>query len=135
MIRRPPRSTLFPYTTLFRSKGKEWDAVFVIWAVDGWFPMARALGHDDELEEERRLMYVAMTRARDHLAITYPLNAYSTRRGSDYTIDQLSRFIDPGVRDTMQRVVPKFQEDAPSPAEPPAALDLRELMKRRFGTS
>jgi DNA helicase-2/ATP-dependent DNA helicase PcrA len=71
--------------------------------------MARALGHDEELEEERRLLYVAMTRARDHLAITYPLNAYSTRRGSDYTIDQLSRFIDPGVRDTMQRVVPKFR--------------------------
>ena len=122
-------------STVHSAKGKEWDAVFVIWAVDGWFPMARALGHDDELEEERRLMYVAMTRARDHLAITYPLNAYSTRRGSDYTIDQLSRFIDPGVRDTMQRVVPKFEDAAPEPAEAPAALDLRELMKRRFGSS
>ena len=122
-------------STVHSAKGKEWDAVFVIWAVDGWFPMARALGHDEELDEERRLKYVAMTRARDHLAITYPLNAYSTRRGSDYTIDQLSRFIDPGVRDTMQRVVPKFEDAAPAPAEPPAALDLRELMKRRFGTS
>jgi len=122
-------------STVHSAKGKEWDAVFVIWAVDGWFPMARALGHDEELEEERRLMYVAMTRARDHLAITYPLNAYSTRRGSDYTIDQLSRFIDPGVRDTMQRVVPKFEDAAPTPAEAPAALDLRELMKRRFGAS
>jgi DNA helicase-2/ATP-dependent DNA helicase PcrA len=109
--------------------------VFVIWAVDGWFPMARALGDDDELEEERRLMYVAMTRARDHLAVTYPLNAYSTRRGADYTIDQLSRFLDPGVRETMQRVVPKFDDPLPSAVEPPAPLDLRELMKRRFGTS
>jgi DNA helicase-2/ATP-dependent DNA helicase PcrA len=121
-------------STVHSAKGKEWDAVFVIWAVDGWFPMARALGDDDELEEERRLMYVAMTRARDHMAVTYPLNAYSTRRGADYTIDQLSRFIDPGVRDTMQRVVPKFDEPAAPAPEPVAPLDLRELMKRRFGT-
>jgi len=121
-------------STVHSAKGKEWDAVFVIWAVDGWFPMARAIGDDDEVEEERRLMYVAMTRARDHLAVTYPLNAYSTRRGSDYTIDQLSRFIDPGVRETMQRVVPKFDDPARPPVEPVAALDLRELMKRRFAT-
>jgi DNA helicase-2/ATP-dependent DNA helicase PcrA len=122
-------------STVHSAKGKEWDAVFIIWAVDGWFPMARALGDDDELEEERRLMYVAMTRPRDHLAVTYPLNAYSSRRGSDYTIDQLSRFIDPGVRETMQRVVPKFDEPGRVEAEAPMPLDLRELMKRRFGTS
>ena len=120
-------------STVHSAKGKEWDAVFLLWAVDGWFPMARALGDEDELEEERRLMYVAMTRARDHLAVTYPLNAYSTRRGSDYTIDQLSRFLDPGVRDTMQRVVPKFQDESPMTVEPVAPLDLRELMKKRFG--
>jgi len=122
-------------STVHSAKGKEWDAVFVIWAVDGWFPMARALGDDDELEEERRLMYVAMTRARDHLAVTYPLNAYSTRRGSDYTIDQLSRFIDPGIRETMQRVVPKFDDPDRPVAEPVAPLNLRELMQKRFGTS
>ena len=122
-------------STVHSAKGKEWDAVFVIWAVDGWFPMARALGDDDELEEERRLMYVAMTRARDHLAVTYPLNAYSTRRGSDYTIDQLSRFIDPGIRETMQRVVPKFDEPGKVEPEVKMPLDLRELMKRRFGGS
>jgi len=121
-------------STVHSAKGKEWDAVFVIWAVDGWFPMARAVNDDDELEEERRLMYVAMTRARNHLAVTYPLNAYSTRRGADYTIDQLSRFIDPGVRDTMERVVPRFEDDSPdAPDEPAAPIDLRELMRQRFG--
>jgi DNA helicase-2/ATP-dependent DNA helicase PcrA len=121
-------------STVHSAKGKEWDAVFVIWAVDGWFPMARSINDEDELEEERRLMYVAMTRARDHLAVTYPLNAYSTRRGADYTIDQLSRFIDPGVRDRMERVVPKFDDPtSPGTAEPVAPLDLRELMRSRFG--
>lgn len=79
-------------------------------------------------------MYVALTRARDHLAVTYPLNAYSTRRGADYTIDQLSRFIDAGVRETMERVVPKFAEESPAPsAEPAGGFDLRALMQRRFG--
>jgi DNA helicase II / ATP-dependent DNA helicase PcrA len=121
-------------STVHSAKGKEWDAVFVIWAVDGWFPMSRALGDDDELEEERRLMYVAMTRPRNHLAVSYPLNAYSTRRGADYTIDQLSRFIDRGVIDLMDRVVPKFDaEQAPEPEIPPVSMDLREMMRRRFG--
>jgi DNA helicase-2/ATP-dependent DNA helicase PcrA len=78
--------------------------VFVIWAVDGWFPSARCLNDEEETEEERRLMYVALTRARNHLSVTYPLNAYSTRRGANYSLDQLCRFIDRGVRDNMQRV-------------------------------
>ncbi len=121
-------------STAHSAKGKEWDAVFLIWAVDGWFPMARAINDEDDLEEERRLMYVAMTRARNHLAVTCPLNAYSTRRGADYTIDQLSRFIDPGVRETMERVVPRFADVAPAaPAEAAAPVDLREMMRQRFG--
>jgi ATP-dependent DNA helicase UvrD/PcrA len=121
-------------STAHSAKGKEWDAVFVIWAVDGWFPLSRALNDDDETEEERRLMYVAMTRARDHLMVTYPLNAYTTRRGADYSIDQLSRFIDRGVRDLMQRVVPKFDDEPSAEAAVPASeLDLRALMQRRFG--
>jgi DNA helicase-2/ATP-dependent DNA helicase PcrA len=125
-------------STVHSAKGKEWDAVFVIWAADGWFPSSRSLGDEDQLEEERRLMYVAMTRARNHLAVTYPLNVYATRRGQDYSIDQLSRFIDRGVREKMQRVVP---QDASAPAPPLApvaapnepALDLRALLRGRFG--
>jgi DNA helicase-2/ATP-dependent DNA helicase PcrA len=127
-------------STVHSSKGKEWDAVFVIWAVDGWFPLSRSLGDGDEMEEERRLMYVAMTRARNHLAVTYPLNVYATRRGQDYSIDQLSRFIDRGVRDRMQRVVPRESGNhpdggAPAPLLAPpssAPIDLRALLKGRF---
>ena len=118
-------------STVHSAKGKEWDAVFVIWAVDGWFPSSRSIDDEEELEEERRLMYVAMTRARNHLAVTYPLNVYATRRGQDYSIDQLSRFIDRGVRDKMQRVVPK-EADETGPAAPRRSrrdrqLDLRAL--------
>ncbi|MGH7655145.1 MAG: ATP-dependent helicase [Gemmatimonadaceae bacterium] len=122
-------------STAHSAKGREWDAVFVIWAVDGWFPSSRALGDDDQVEEERRLMYVAMTRPRNHLFVTYPLNVYDTRRGADYSMDQLSRFLDRGVRAGMQRVV----VDRPESAAPDAApgmlppIDLRAMLKGRFG--
>ena len=123
-------------STAHSAKGKEWDAVFLIWAVDGWFPSARCAGDEDALEEERRLMYVAMTRARNHLAVVYPLNTYGSRRGSDYSIDQLSRFIDRGVRERMDRVVLREDEQQPpaAPAAVPPApiIDLRALLKGRF---
>jgi DNA helicase-2/ATP-dependent DNA helicase PcrA len=125
---------LLVLSTAHSAKGKEWDSVFVIWCVDGWFPSARCLNSEEETDEERRLMYVAMTRAKNHLAVTYPLNAYSSRRGSDYSIDQLSRFIDRGVRDRMERVavgakpVEGFVEKVAAPV-----MDLRALLRGRFG--
>lgn len=96
--------------------------------------MARALGDADEEEEERRLMYVATTRARNHLFVTYPLQAYNTRRGADYTLDQLSRFLDRGVRETMERVA-LGENDVPAAelAPPPTTVDLRALLRGRFG--
>jgi DNA helicase-2/ATP-dependent DNA helicase PcrA len=123
-------------STAHSAKGKEWDAVFLIWAADGWFPSSRSLGDDEQLEEERRLMYVGMTRARKHLAVVYPLNAYATRWGADYSIDQLSRFIDRGVQAHMQRVV-VGEEGVPIPEEAPrpVSLDLRGLLRGRFGGS
>ena len=123
-------------STAHSAKGKEWDAVFLIWAVDGWFPSARCASDDDALEEERRLMYVAMTRARNHLAVVYPLNTYGSRRGADYSIDQLSRFIDRGVRDRMDRVVLREDEQhaagTPTAPAPAPVIDLRALLKGRF---
>ena len=59
-------------STIHSSKGLEWHSVFIIWALEGRFPSFAAMGSDQELEEERRLMYVAMTRAKENLLITYP---------------------------------------------------------------
>lgn len=124
-------------STAHSSKGKEWDAVFLIWAVDGWFPSTRALRDDDETEEERRLMYVAMTRARNHLTVTYPLSTYTGRFTSEYSIAQLSRFIDQGVRAKMQHVALGDDDEPVNPnakPEPPAApIDLRAILRGRFG--
>lgn len=128
-------------STAHSAKGCEWDAVFLIWAVDGWFPSARALRSDEETDEERRLMYVAMTRARDHLAVTYPLNVYSSRYGSDYSMDQLSRFLDRDVRARMTRLVASPEGGAPVAEVGDAAplgqpvMDLRALLRGRFGPS
>ena len=121
-------------STAHSAKGKEWDAVFVIHASDGVFPMARSANDEAQIDEERRLLYVAMTRARDQLFVTYPLHSYATRTGADFAYSQLSRFLDPGVRSSMQRVtvgeemppvLPALRGDAPP-------LDLRALLRGRF---
>ncbi len=124
-------------STAHSAKGKEFDVVFVIWAADGVFPMARTADKEDELEEERRLLYVAMTRARDQLYVTYPLHSYPTRTGADFAYGQLSRFLDPGVRQTMQRVTigVELPPALPAPRELDPAIDLRALLRGRFGTS
>ena len=77
--RRTTRSSSAPRTAPRDASGTPCSS---IWAVDGWFPSSRALGSDEETEEERRLMYVAMTRARKHLHAVYPLNAYQSRFGT-----------------------------------------------------
>ncbi len=121
-------------STAHSAKGREWDAVFVIWAVDGWFPMSRALGSDEEIEEERRLMYVAMTRARDHLAVVHPFNVYETRRGANYNLAQLSRFIDRGVVRAFQQVVlENAPEEAPvEQTKIEQSVDVRAMLLSRF---
>ncbi|HEY5992960.1 MAG TPA: ATP-dependent helicase, partial [Candidatus Udaeobacter sp.] len=59
-------------STVHQAKGLEFHTVFVIWLTDGMFPSSRSLNMRDALEEERRLFYVAITRARDELYLTYP---------------------------------------------------------------
>ncbi len=59
-------------SSVHQAKGLEWKAVFVIWMTDGMFPSSRSLESDEAIEEERRLFYVAVTRARDELYLTYP---------------------------------------------------------------
>jgi DNA helicase II / ATP-dependent DNA helicase PcrA len=59
-------------STIHQAKGLEWQAVFVIWLADGMFPSSRSLESADAIEEERRLFYVAVTRAKDELYLTYP---------------------------------------------------------------
>ncbi len=88
-------------STIHSAKGLEWQCVFVIWVVDGRFPSAYSFMTEEELEEERRLFYVAVTRAKRHLYLTYPINVYDKSTG--VVLSKPSRFLDevsPGLLDT-----------------------------------
>jgi len=78
-------------STIHSAKGLEWNSVFVIYALEGRFPNTRAAISDDAMEEERRLMYVACTRAKENLFIAYPVNVYD--RESGLVLSKPSRFI------------------------------------------
>jgi DNA helicase-2/ATP-dependent DNA helicase PcrA len=78
-------------STIHSAKGLEWHTVFVISAVEGRFPSAQSFGRPEELEEERRLMYVATTRARENLYISYPVEIYDWTSGM--ALSKPSRFV------------------------------------------
>ncbi len=82
-------------STIHSAKGLEWDAVYVIHASDGNLPSDMATGDEEQIEEERRLFYVALTRAKNYLYVLYPLRYYTTRPGvSDrYGFAQCTRFL------------------------------------------
>ncbi len=77
-------------STIHQAKGLEWDSVFIIHLADSAFPNKRALAEEDGLEEERRLFYVAVTRARRNLFLSYPL----TMGHETLMFNQPSTFID-----------------------------------------
>jgi DNA helicase II / ATP-dependent DNA helicase PcrA len=88
-------------STVHSAKGLEWGALFVIWATDGWFPSARSGEEFEDLEEERRLLYVATTRARRHLYFVYPPGVY--RGAATDTLHAVCRFLDPVPADVLAR--------------------------------
>ncbi|HEV2705484.1 MAG TPA: 3'-5' exonuclease, partial [Pyrinomonadaceae bacterium] len=85
-------------STVHSAKGLEWDALFLIWMTDGWFPSSRSYDEFEDLEEERRLLYVAATRAKHQLYFISPLSA---PRGADGdSPPAISRFLD-SIPDTI----------------------------------
>jgi DNA helicase-2/ATP-dependent DNA helicase PcrA len=82
---------LLTLTSIHQAKGLEWKAVFIIWAAEGKFPSPRSLKEIDSEEEERRLWYVALTRAKDELYLTYPLLMTDYNRQT--VLQKPSRFI------------------------------------------
>lgn len=79
-------------STIHSAKGLEWKIVFIIWALEGRFPSLRSADSTDKIEEERRLFYVAATRAKDELYISYPQNIFDNESG--FVLSKVSRFID-----------------------------------------
>jgi DNA helicase-2/ATP-dependent DNA helicase PcrA len=83
---------LLTLSTIHSAKGLEWQAVFVIWLVDGRFPSYHNLHDTEEMEEERRLLYVSVTRAKQHLHLSYPIDIYDRTTGM--VLGKPSRFLE-----------------------------------------
>lgn len=109
-------------STIHSAKGLEWDAVYVIHAADGNIPSDMATGNVEEIEEERRLLYVALTRAKDWLYVCHPLRYYTyPRTFSDiHGYAQLTRFLPRSVSSLFdQRQAsrhPDWETPGPSPS-------------------
>ena len=94
-------------STIHSAKGQEWDAVYVLNVVDGCIPSDMATGTPEEIEEERRLLYVAMTRAKTTLQLIRPLRFFvrqQQRHGDRHIIAPLTRFIPESLFDRFERV-------------------------------
>jgi len=118
-------------STIHSAKGQEWKAVYVLNAVDGCMPSDLATGTTEEIEEERRLLYVAMTRARDHLDIVVPQRFYVQQQsgfGDRHIYASRTRFLP-------NRVMPLFHSRAwPEPPPVPQAPAKASLPKLDLGS-
>ncbi|WP_313837485.1 ATP-dependent helicase [Cupriavidus sp. SZY C1] len=122
-------------STIHSAKGQEWKAVYVLNAVDGCMPSDLATGTTEEIEEERRLLYVAMTRARDHLDVVVPQRFYVHNQvgfGDRHVYASRTRFLP-------NRVMPNFYSRSwpPPPmlgeGQPKPALPQVDLASRMRG--
>ncbi len=103
-------------STIHSAKGQEWSAVSVLRVVDGCLPSDMATGTLAEIEEERRLLYVAMTRARHHLHLLVPQRFYVTQqaaRGDRHVYGAISRFLPPPLHCLFDQVVVPGNATAP----------------------
>lgn len=93
-------------STVHSAKGQEWEAVFILNVADGNFPSEFATGKPEMIEEERRLLYVAMTRAKQSLSLVAPLKYHVTqqrRDGDKHVYGARSRFLTDSLLATMQK--------------------------------
>ncbi|MDA0791947.1 MAG: ATP-dependent helicase [Proteobacteria bacterium] len=120
-------------STVHSAKGQEWDNVFVLNVTDGTFPSEFATDDAAAIEEERRLLYVAMTRARNDLHLMAPLKHYVTqqrRYGGKHIYGARSRFMTDGLMATFDEVSwPNNSTEPGSIAEPPANVDVGRRMR------
>jgi len=135
----PPRKDddWMTVSTIHSAKGCEWDVVFLIHATDGIIPSDLSTGEAAEVEEERRLLYVALTRARNWLYVCFPLRYYATKHalGDRHSFAQLTRFIPSEVRVRFEQVVLKLPGAADG-AENHARIesDARARIRRQWAS-
>ncbi|MBN9458431.1 MAG: ATP-dependent helicase [Bosea sp.] len=120
-------------STIHSAKGQEWSSVFVMNVVDGCIPADLGVGTPDEIEEERRLLYVAMTRAKDRLDLVVPQRFFvhgQSRGGDRHVYAARSRFIPTSLLDRFEQT--SWPRADAQPARQPSAgprLDLQARMR------
>ena len=123
-------------STIHSAKGQEWSSVFLLNAVDGCMPSDMGAGERAELEEERRLLYVAMTRAKDDLHILLPQRFFvlgQARMGDRHLYAQRTRFIPKSLLGVFEKTAwPAAPASAPTPkadSDPGPRIDVAARLK------
>lgn len=118
-------------STIHSAKGCEWDAVYLIHATDGCIPSDMSTESEEDIEEELRLTYVAMTRAKDYLYVTWPMRFYSRPQGfSDrHSYSQCCRFFNDKVIQTMEKIVPADVQQAITPDSIELKTNIKDKLK------
>src|SRR5690606_38182125 len=121
-------------SSIHSAKGQEWKKVFVLNAVDGCIPSDLAVGERDEIEEERRLLYVAMTRAKDSLHLITPQRFFvhgQASRGDRHVYASRTRFIPEHILEHFTRCSGHSLSSATSgrSAQPDVRVDLKAKMR------
>jgi DNA helicase-2/ATP-dependent DNA helicase PcrA len=123
-------------STIHSAKGQEWKSVFVLNCVDGCIPSDLAVGSASEIEEERRLLYVAMTRAKDHLHLVVPQRFYAHQQRSNgdrhmYAIR--TRFIPDTITEHFEQCTWPPARGGSSPVRAPLKpVDITSRIKSRW---
>jgi DNA helicase-2/ATP-dependent DNA helicase PcrA len=123
-------------STIHSAKGQEWKSVFVLNVVDGCIPSDLGVGSSTELEEERRLLYVAMTRARDDLHLIVPQRFFThgqSAQGDRHLYASRTRFIPEALLSLFERATwPKSAEAAARLAAQGPRIDIAARMRDRW---
>jgi DNA helicase-2/ATP-dependent DNA helicase PcrA len=122
-------------STIHSAKGREWRIVHVLSLIDGWLPSDLATGRPEEIEEERRLLYVAITRARDELHLIQPLRVWLRPQGTSsdrWVAAARSRFLPVSLLHLLEarRWPPARPEPGPAPG---AGVDVAAAVRARWG--
>jgi DNA helicase-2/ATP-dependent DNA helicase PcrA len=124
-------------STIHSAKGQEWKSVYVLNAVDGCMPSDLAAGSSAEIEEERRLLYVALTRARDHLHVVVPQRFFvhgQRHNGDRHMYASRTRFIPAGLLGHFECCSwppPAAHEASAKSARAP--VDIRQRVRKSWG--
>jgi DNA helicase-2/ATP-dependent DNA helicase PcrA len=124
-------------STIHSAKGQEWDAVYILNVVDGCIPSDLATGTPEEIEEERRLLYVAMTRARNDLTLMQPLRFFvrgQSPGGDRHVYAPRSRFLQDGDLGAFEVVAMSHLHPLSDCAAPDASarIDLKASMRQMW---